>query len=154
MLMINMIMVVMIMMLIMIKLIMMMRQTLTSQAGVHGIILRAWLKREQSAAPLDVKTAWANQYLNGKILKSELSAALLDVRTAWANYQSQIMCKHGTMDIQCLIVREEHLFTFRLFHWARALTTVRVKVEAAVTQAALFFAAFNQRIFLETRFVA
>ena len=30
--------------------------TLTSQAGAHGIIWRAPLKREQSAAPLDVKT--------------------------------------------------------------------------------------------------
>ena len=46
-----------IIMMIMIKMIMMMQQTLTSQAGVHGIIWRARLKREQSAAPLDVKTA-------------------------------------------------------------------------------------------------
>ena len=41
-----------------------------------------------------------------------------------------------------------------IFHLTRTFNQVRVKVEAAVSQAALTFAVFNQRRLLEARFVA
>ena len=47
-------------------------RTLTRQAGSLGIIWRALLKREQSSAPLDVKTTWTSEWkIFEKILKRE-----------------------------------------------------------------------------------
>ena len=61
-------MVVMIMML-MIKIIV--RITLTSQAGGLGIFWRASLKREQSAAPLDVKTTFGSKVVQNCLKSTE-----------------------------------------------------------------------------------
>ena len=67
-------MVVMIMML-MIKIIV--RITLTSQAGELGIFWRASLKREQSAAPLDAKTTFESK-LSKNCLKNPPKHATME----------------------------------------------------------------------------
>ena len=59
--MIDMIMVVMMVMIIMLNIKIIVRRTLTSQAGGLGIFCRASLKREQSAAPLDTKTTFGSK---------------------------------------------------------------------------------------------
>ena len=68
----------MIMMMMMTKMMVMPIRTLTRQAGSLGIIWRALLKREQSSAPLDVKTTLTSEWkIFENILKDNLSALWL-----------------------------------------------------------------------------
>ena len=67
-----------IMMMMMTIMMLMPIRTLTRQAGSLGIIWRALLKREQSSAPLDVKTTWTSEWkIFEKILKENLSTLWL-----------------------------------------------------------------------------